>query len=480
MADTVRTRDQLFALFHDNVIKDIHPQQSRDLVASAFGFVASSDPTADNDRDDTAGVGAYFDTQSRWTNEADHRIWECEDGATGAAVWRQIYPQVSTQDPALLLNARRGGLRRGKDDDLRQLLLGRQPSGLAVPVASTPAAAEGIDELLLTRRESGLSSKPPRTIGPFILSGTVDDWNPPGLEYADVILVEDDGSPVTLLGLAGGREGRQIRLLCVSSGPGIQITNGSATTPANSFLIQPTATLLDHTLVVDLTWSASINSPFGSWGGGVQGGNQVYDNGVGITVTNTGSRYEVDITDAALVNWITISDYDATPGADRILFWDESAGAFTYLSVGSGLTLSGTTLSNTHLGSVTSVAMTVPSIFSIGGSPITSAGTLALTLNTTTAHFVWAGPTSGGAAAPTFRLLVGADLPVMVASGASHAAGAVPDPGATAGNTRYLNENAAFSVPGGTHLGQYLLGVQPVRSAKRANESLNSLLLIGA
>jgi hypothetical protein len=38
-------------------------------------------------------------------------------------------------------------------------------------------------------------------------------------------------------------------------------------------------------------------------------------------------------------------------------------------------------------------------------------------------------------------------IPPFVASGASHAAGAVPDPGATAGTTRFLREDATFAVP---------------------------------
>lgn len=65
---------------------------------------------------------------------------------------------------------------------------------------------------------------------------------------------------------------------------------------------------------------------------------------------------------------------------------------------------------------VTSVAMTVPSILSVAGSPITSSGTLAVTLATETANTVFAGGTSGGAATPTFRLLVLADLPSMTSS----------------------------------------------------------------
>lgn len=62
-------------------------------------------------------------------------------------------------------------------------------------------------------------------------------------------------------------------------------------------------------------------------------------------------------------------------------------------------------------GSVTSVALILPAIFSVAGSPITSSGTLAVTLATESANTVWAGPTSGGATTPAFRALVSADLP---------------------------------------------------------------------
>jgi hypothetical protein len=35
------------------------------------------------------------------------------------------------------------------------------------------------------------------------------------------------------------------------------------------------------------------------------------------------------------------------PGADRLVFWDDSAGKLTYLEVGSGLSISGTTITAT-------------------------------------------------------------------------------------------------------------------------------------
>jgi hypothetical protein len=86
------------------------------------------------------------------------------------------------------------------------------------------------------------------------------------------------------------------------------------------------------------------------------------------------------------------------------------------------------------------------------------------------ANVVYAGPSSGGAASPAFRAIVAADvpnldaakittgtmavarLPTMVGSGASHAAGIAPDPGAVAGTAKFLREDATWATPatGGT------------------------------
>ena len=62
-------------------------------------------------------------------------------------------------------------------------------------------------------------------------------------------------------------------------------------------------------------------------------------------------------------------------------------------------------------GTVTSVAMTVPSILSVSGSPVTISGTLAVSLATQAANRVFAGPATGGDATPTFRALEAADIP---------------------------------------------------------------------
>ncbi len=71
-------------------------------------------------------------------------------------------------------------------------------------------------------------------------------------------------------------------------------------------------------------------------------------------------------------------------------------------------------------GTVTSVGLTMPSaVFDVANSPVTGSGTLAVTLDTQTANYVWAGPTTGSAAAPTFRALVAADIPAPAALTAS-------------------------------------------------------------
>ncbi len=64
-------------------------------------------------------------------------------------------------------------------------------------------------------------------------------------------------------------------------------------------------------------------------------------------------------------------------------------------------------------GTVTSVTMSVPAFLSVGGGPITSSGTLAVTLAPENANVIFAGPTSGGAAAPAFRSLIAADIPTL-------------------------------------------------------------------
>ena len=97
-------------------------------------------------------------------------------------------------------------------------------------------------------------------------------------------------------------------------------------------------------------------------------------------------------------------------------------------------------------GTVTSVGLSLPAILTVSGSPVTTAGTLTAVLATQAANLVWAGPTSGGAAAPTFRALVALDMAASVAG----TAGTIAKFTATnvVGNSIITESGAAISVAG--------------------------------
>ena len=77
-------------------------------------------------------------------------------------------------------------------------------------------------------------------------------------------------------------------------------------------------------------------------------------------------------------------------------------------------------LTTTGGGSVSSVGLTMPAIFTVSGSPITTTGTLGVTYVTQSANTIFAGPTSGGVSAPAFRSLVTADFPASGAAAATY------------------------------------------------------------
>jgi hypothetical protein len=64
-------------------------------------------------------------------------------------------------------------------------------------------------------------------------------------------------------------------------------------------------------------------------------------------------------------------------------------------------------------GTVTSVGLSLPSIISVTNSPVTTSGTLTGTLTTQAVNSIFAGPSSGAAATPTFRALTTADIPAL-------------------------------------------------------------------
>lgn len=99
-----------------------------------------------------------------------------------------------------------------------------------------------------------------------------------------------------------------------------------------------------------------------------------------------------------------------------------SSGTVPTARLGSGTANSSTVLhgdstwGSVGLGSVTSVGLSMPAEFSVASSPVTSSGTIAVTKANESANLVFAGPTTGAAAAPTFRSLVAADVPSLTGS----------------------------------------------------------------
>lgn len=96
-------------------------------------------------------------------------------------------------------------------------------------------------------------------------------------------------------------------------------------------------------------------------------------------------------------------------------------------------------------GTVTSVAASVPAIFSIAGSPITTSGTLAISLATQLQNLIWASP-NGSGGAPTFRALVNADLPTTGVAAGTYASVTVNVQGRVTAATATMN--AATQVTG--------------------------------
>lgn len=88
---------------------------------------------------------------------------------------------------------------------------------------------------------------------------------------------------------------------------------------------------------------------------------------------------------------------------NNLLYYLNSSGAETQIPTSGGA------------GTVTSVGLTLPSIFSVSGSPVTTTGTLVATLSSQSANKVFASP-NGSSGTPTFRQILSADISSGAAS----------------------------------------------------------------
>ena len=197
--------------------------------------------------------------------------------------------------------------------------------------------------------------------------------------------------------LIGNTTGNTLAKSTLTAGTGISISNGHG--------------------------SITIANTLPSLGGTVTSVSVVSANGLAGTVatstTTPAITLSTTITGLLKGNGTAISaaisgtDYAPATSGTSILYGNGSGG-FSNVTIGSGISFATGTLSATGSGgTVTSVGLSLPSIFTVSGSPVTGTGTLTGTFNTQTANYVFAGPTTGAAATPTFRALVSADIPSL-------------------------------------------------------------------
>lgn len=130
------------------------------------------------------------------------------------------------------------------------------------------------------------------------------------------------------------------------------------------------------------------------------------------------------------------SAFTAAASADVIGLWTGTCNAGTFLRA------DGSCQSVAGAGTVTSVGLTAPSVFSVTGSPVTGAGSLAFDFATgQTQNRVLASP-NGSSGAIALRALVGADIPVINLSSSSA--------GGVTGNLPVSNLNAGTGATANT------------------------------
>lgn len=130
-----------------------------------------------------------------------------------------------------------------------------------------------------------------------------------------------------------------------------------------------------------------------------------------------------------------MNSYGVTPSATGIAMLSAIDAAAGRTAIGAGV------------GSVTSVGLTLPNLFSVSGSPVTSSGSVTASLANQSANQVFAGPTSGSAAPPTFRGLVDTDTPKLFSMGGVRLTG-VAFRNAFLGNSSVGN-NEVYTCPSG-------------------------------
>jgi hypothetical protein len=324
VADQERSLPELLVAFADNTTARIRAANSRDLATTVFGHRAVTNPTANNDSVDTAGIGVKFSIGSHWTNTNFQIHFDCVDDRPGIAVWTQSSPPF---DPT-------------------------------ATIALVEAYSDAGDATTLTSANSHSDTNDATTLASaHTYSDTHDATNLATAEtYADA------GDAATLSSANAHSNGNDITTLA------------AAETYADSHDASTLATAEAYSDSHDTTTLASAHTYADAGDTTTLAAAEAYSDAKAMPTGGTAGQVLAKINSTNYnTNWIT--------------------------------PVSGT---------VTSVGLSLPSIITVSGSPVTGSGTLTGALATQTANQVFAGPTTGAAADPTFRAMVTADLPTSL------------------------------------------------------------------
>jgi hypothetical protein len=183
--------------------------------------------------------------------------------------------------------------------------------------------------------------------------------------------------------------------------------HAAATTSVAGFMSATDKTKLDGISSGATANTGTVTSVAASAGSGISvSGSPITSSGT-LTITNTdlGSSQSIF---KNIANSAGTTQFSAGSNSDTIRFAGSGAASVSFDVATKTVTVS----TSGGAGTVTSVGLSLPTMFSVSGSPVTGSGTLTATLASQTANTVFAAP-NGTAGAPTFRALVAADIPTL-------------------------------------------------------------------